>query len=91
MSEAYQAVRDAFAPAARAVREAADEIRLVADGIRSAHRRPSVLYRPTLSIDGDQWCALYGDNLQAGVAGFGSTPAAAMEAFDRAWLGVSHG
>lgn len=49
------------------------------------HMRPSVLYRPGLSIDGDQWCALYGDNLQSGVAGFGSSPDAAMRAFDSAW------
>lgn len=24
--------------------------------------------------DGDQWCALYGANLQDGIAGFGNTP-----------------
>lgn len=49
-------------------------------------RRPSVLFRPSLNMDGDQWCALYGDNPQDGVAGFGPSPAAAMEAFDNAWL-----
>lgn len=47
--------------------------------------RPSVLFRPTLSADGDMWCALLGDNLQEGVAGFGETPAKAMEAFDKAF------
>jgi hypothetical protein len=47
--------------------------------------RPSVLYRPAISIDGNQWCALYGDNLRDGVAGFGDTPADAMRAFDEAW------
>ena len=47
--------------------------------------RPSVLYRPVLSLDGDQWCALYGSNLQAGVAGFGKSPREAMDAFDKAW------
>lgn len=47
--------------------------------------RPSVLFRPGLSIDGNQWCALYGDNLQDGVAGFGDSPAEAMYAFDAAW------
>ena len=41
--------------------------------------------RPTLSIDGNQWCALYGDNLQDGVAGFGDSPDAAMREFDKAW------
>jgi hypothetical protein len=48
-------------------------------------RRPSVLWRPSLSIDGNQWCALYGDDLQSGVAGFGDSPSAAMHDFDRAW------
>lgn len=46
---------------------------------------PSVLFQPRLSIDGDHWCALYGDNLQDGVAGFGKSPAAAMWDFDCNW------
>lgn len=45
--------------------------------------RPSVLLKPSLSIDGNQWCALYGDNLQDGVVGFGDTPAKAMLDFDK--------
>jgi hypothetical protein len=49
------------------------------------YMRPSVLFRPTLSRDGDQWCALYGENLAEGVAGFGETPAKAMWAFDTAF------
>jgi hypothetical protein len=44
--------------------------------------RPSVLYRPALKIDGSKWCALYGDNLQDGVAGFGDSPGAAFADFD---------
>lgn len=46
---------------------------------------PSVLYRPRLFADGDMWCALYGDDLASGVAGFGKTPAEAMYEFDTAW------
>lgn len=46
---------------------------------------PSAVYRPALSIDGNQWCALYGDNLQDGVAGFGDSPALAMADFDNNW------
>jgi len=34
--------------------------------------------------DGDQWCVLWGENIQSGIAGFGDTPAAATEAFERA-------
>lgn len=36
-------------------------------------------------MDGNLWCALYGDDLQNGIAGFGATPAAAMREFDKAW------
>ena len=58
------------------------------ESIRSAaaaHESPSAIYRPRLSIDGNKWCALYGDNLQDGVAGFGDSPADAMWDFDRQW------
>lgn len=52
------------------------------------YQRPCVVFRPSLSIDGSMWCALLGDDLQTGVAGFGETPAAAMTAFDQAfWKG----
>lgn len=47
--------------------------------------RPSYIYRPSLSLDGNQWCALFGDNLQCGVAGFGDSPEEAYNAFDKAW------
>lgn len=46
---------------------------------------PAAIYRPKLSIEGSQWCALYGDDLQSGVAGFGDSPALAMTDFNRAW------
>ena len=49
-------------------------------------QRPCVLFRPRLCLDGNQWCSLYGEDLQSGVAGFGDSPAKAMEEFDRAWL-----
>lgn len=51
----------------------------------AARRAPHVLMRPRISIDGDKWCALYGDNIQDGVAGFGASPADAMADFDAAW------
>lgn len=47
--------------------------------------RPSVLFKPKLSRDGNQWCALLGDDLQSGVAGFGDSPAEAMLDFDKSW------
>lgn len=49
-------------------------------------QEPSAIYRPSLSIDGNQWCALYGENLQDGVAGFGDSPALAISAFNKAWV-----
>ncbi len=48
-------------------------------------RRPATLMRPRVYIDGNMWCALYGDNLQDGVAGFGPSPAEAMTDFDKNW------
>lgn len=48
-------------------------------------QRPSTLHRPSLQIDGNCWCALYGVNLQEGVAGFGKSPALAMDDFDKNW------
>ena len=46
---------------------------------------PSVIFKPRLFIDGNQWCALLGENIQDGVAGFGDTPAMAMRNFDMEW------
>jgi hypothetical protein len=53
--------------------------------IRLQHIRPSVLHRPKVYIDGNRWCALYGENLQDGVAGFGDSPSNAMYDFDAQW------
>lgn len=81
IGEAVQtAIRDAnlshyLSMAAESVRMAAGE-----------YERPSAVYRPALTIDGNQWCALYGENLQEGVAGFGDSPAHAMREFDAAWI-----
>lgn len=63
-----------FGLAAERQRQAADEA-----------MRPSVLYRPKVFVDGSSWCALYGENLQEGVAGFGASPAEATAAFDAEW------
>jgi hypothetical protein len=43
------------------------------------------LLNPKISIDGDQWCVLWGENLQDGITGFGDTPAKAVYAFNAAW------
>lgn len=49
------------------------------------YRRPSVLWKPVLSIEGNKWCALYGASIQDGVAGFGDSPELAMYDFDASW------
>ena len=63
-----------------------DNIRLGAKREATDQQRPSVLYRPALFADGPKWCALYGDNIAQGVAGFGDTPEQAMAAFDEVWV-----
>lgn len=49
-------------------------------------REPFILLRPSLFVDGNQWCALYGEDLQRGVAGFGDTPEAAAADFNKNWI-----
>lgn len=75
------ALRDAFGMASHHMACVAQEYAAAAQ----EQQRPSVLYKPALSIDGNKWCALYGDNLQDGVSGFGDSPEAAMADFDKAW------
>jgi len=45
--------------------------------------RPSVLYRPTLSLNNDTWLAKLGEDL----TGVGCSPEEAMRDFDRIWYG----
>lgn len=46
---------------------------------------PMRLYKPKLSLDGNEYCFLYGDNLQDGVCGFGKSPELARIDFDKNW------
>ncbi|MNT04585.1 hypothetical protein D3C72_1391710 [compost metagenome] len=79
LNEAYQSM------AANAVVNAAQMVGAEWQAAAAEVQRPSAIYRPALSIDGNQWCALYGDNLQDGVSGFGDSPADAMWDFDMNW------
>lgn len=47
--------------------------------------RPFRMMKTAISKDGNQWCVLYGDNVQDGVAGFGDSPDEASRDFDKAW------
>ena len=102
MSDSYQAIYDAVrsklsgCDVGEAVAEDIHQkfdISFAIEGLKqdfyytlAEHRRPFVLMRPRLYPDGNQWCALYGDDLQSGVAGFGDTPAKAAQQFDTEWL-----
>ena len=54
-------------------------------------KRPFYLLKPPVYPDGDQWCALYGVNIQEGVCGFGDTPTEAAVDFDLNWLNQKAG
>lgn len=61
---------------------------MVQESIQQAaecYTAPHVIYKPKLFPDGNQWCALFGGDLQSGVCGFGDSPHLAMMAFDKAW------
>jgi len=80
MNDEYQSL------AANAIAHAAQMAGLAWQNASYDQSRPSVLWKPKLSIDGDKWCALYGEDLQNGVAGFGESPELAMYAFDVTWV-----
>ncbi|KKL87484.1 hypothetical protein LCGC14_1934270 [marine sediment metagenome] len=46
---------------------------------------PSFMLKPRLCIDGNKWSALFGDNIQEGVCGFGDSPDEAYVDFDKSW------
>lgn len=88
-----EAVRSAISQEASSLSYAIDSVRLEYAHAADTHRlaaleamRPSVLYRPAISIDGDQWCALYGQDLQCGVAGFGDSVEESMRNFDKSCM-----
>ncbi|MBB3257675.1 hypothetical protein F4827_002540 [Paraburkholderia bannensis] len=99
MSDSYQAIYDAVRSrihgsdigqaAESALREAfgnADNvIRCAMQEVTFSLSRPSAVYRPSVGRDGNQWCALYGENIMEGVCGFGDSPEAAMADFDANW------
>jgi hypothetical protein len=47
-----------------------DEARI----IQTAEMNLVIIFGAKLTVDGDQYCWLVGDNLQDGVAGFGKSP-----------------
>lgn len=53
--------------------------------IRQNLSAPHIEMKPKIYLDGDKWCALYGEDLQRGVCGFGDSPYEAMNDFDKSW------
>ena len=43
------------------------------------------MLKPSIQRDGNQWCVLYGEDLQVGIAGFGDTPQLAILDFNAQW------
>jgi hypothetical protein len=101
MNDSYQAIYDAVrsrisngdigSAVSEAARNAFDISHVVAMlhqdfSIAAAEmQRPFVLLKPSVFTDGNQWGALYGENLQNGVAGFGNSPHLASLDFDKNW------
>lgn len=65
--------------------EVSKQLTWLREDITWAMTKPSVLYQLSLkiSIDGDMYCVLLGEDLVQGVAGFGPTLEAAMKDFDK--------
>ena len=70
---------------ANAICHAASMVQASLQEVAAMQTYPHILYKPKLFLDGNQWCALLGDNIQVGVCGFGYSPADAMNAFDAEW------
>lgn len=77
---------DAIEHAAWRVGQAAETC---AQAVSSYHATWFSVLKPTLTKDGNMWCALHGENLQVGIAGFGPTPAKALFAFEVAMCSES--
>jgi len=53
--------------------------------VTNEQKRPSVLFRPELKFDVDEWRAQYGKGVYEGVIGTGDSPDEAMRDFDEKW------
>ena len=50
------------------------------------YTRPHFMYKIIPYKDGNQWCALLGENIHEGIVGFGSSAAEALQNFDIAYF-----
>ena len=77
------ALREAFGMASHHIQCVAQEYAVAAQ----EQQRPSVVFKPIITQDGDAWIALLGPDIAVGVVGCGRTPAEAMQEFDRVFYG----
>lgn len=82
MSDTYDAIYHAFTVTFDGAKWSIDE---KLTHITNELTRPSVMFKPTITQDGNAWIALLGDDLAVGVVGSGDSPEAAMRDFDRSW------
>lgn len=59
--------------------------RLMQTAVEAAEYNLVATLHPSITIDGDKWCVLYGQDLMTGIAGFGETPYLAVLDFNRNW------
>ena len=64
----------------REIRDSLESLRYAEFDLVSS---PFGLLKPVMSIDGNQFCFLLGDNLQSGLAGFGDTARLAAIDFNK--------
>lgn len=88
MSDAYRAIYDAANLQLGGLSYLHHHIQQEVYSVSNAMQAPHVLMRPKIYPDQGSWFALYDDDLQSGVCGFGDTPEKACAAFDKAWFGT---
>lgn len=79
-SAAWEAFRDDMYQLSRSIETVQNDFQQVAREMM----RPSTIYKPELTQDGNAWLAILGD-LPTGVVGCGDSPHEAMLDFDRAF------
>ncbi len=79
----HEAIRSAIIEAFEPTYSAIYEVQIDWQNAGQKYARPSVVFKPKISIDGNVYCVLLGKNLVEGIAGFGETLAKAMLDFDK--------
>ncbi len=65
-----------------AISKAATMVQQTIENAAVELKRPSMLFKPKLYIEGNQWCAMYGDSPAISLQGWGNSPELALIDFD---------